>query len=504
MAINFKYYIEKILSVLKVKTFVGGLEVSDLLIRLAHFDGKTWRLAGVRLEPGIIEGGKIKNRDGFVSALRALRSQVFKGRDLKGKTSVIVSLSSISIYSQVFSLPIIEGENMEKAIQLNVQMVSPMEASQAYSGWQTVGEDKDSLRLEILSAFVERTTIDELGQVLLDGGFVAVAVDSRALALARLFREEAAGFDIGKSYVLLSIDNSGMDFLVIRRGHLYFEYFSPWREITDDKGEMSTSAFNTAVTRNLHRLMNFYGQHWPEPLAGVVLSATALRDETTKIVTENFSLPVTELRLKMDQSMSPEWFVVLGCGLRGMKPRSADKEVSLLGIGAAEEFRREQAVVFAKFWRLLVPLTLGLLLASFILSDLFLAQTRNSLEARALPGILSERTKEYSVLAAQAEDFNRSVKFIKGVQDSSFSYGKLWDKISELMSAAGVTPNSFHLDNIDSSVSLSGVAASENQVAALKAALANDPQFANVNLPLSHIKTDVGGVSFSLTFTINH
>lgn len=71
------------MSALRIKTFVGGLEVSDSVMRFAYFDGRTWRLAGVRLEPGIIDGGKIKNRDGFISALQALKSQIFSGHDLK-------------------------------------------------------------------------------------------------------------------------------------------------------------------------------------------------------------------------------------------------------------------------------------------------------------------------------------------------------------------------------------------------------------------------------------
>ncbi len=413
-------------------------------------------------------------------------------------------MSSIGIYSQVFSLPIIEGENLEKAIQLNVQMVSPIEASQAYSGWQKVGEDKASLRLEILSAFVDKSVIDELNQALFDGGFVAAAVDSRALSLARLFREEGIGFDENKSYVLLSIDSSGMDFLIIRRSQLYFEYFSPWREAADEKGEIQISSFNAAITRNLHRVMNFYSQHWPEPLEGVILSATALVDETKKVVAENFSLPVRELRLSMDQSIGPEWFVALGCGLRGVKPRGADKEVSLLGIGAAEEFYREQLIGFMSFWRLLVPLVLGLLVVSFFLSDLFLIQTRHSLEARALPTFSGEQTKEYSTLAAQADDFNRSVKLIESVQSSLFSDGKLWDKISGIMATAGVKPDHLSFQGINSPVALSGTAKSEDQVMAFKSALANDPEFGGVNLPISNIETNPEGVSFSLTFNINH
>ncbi len=503
MKLNFDYYWKKILAALKVRTFVGGLEVSDLVMRLAYFDGKIWQMAGVRLEPGIMETGRIKNRDSFVLALRTLKSQIFKGRDLKRKTNVIVSLSSINIYSQVFNLPIIKGGNLEKAIQLNIQMISPVDTSEAYAGWQMASEDKESLRLEVLSAFIDKNIVDELTKALLDGGFLAVAVESKALALARLLREESVGFNESLPCILLSIDNSGIDFLIIRRGQLYFEYFNSWRDIAGDKNEIQMPVFSAAVTRSLHQVMNFYSQHWQEPLGEIVLSATALVDETKKIVGDNFSLRVRELKLKMSQSIGAEWFVALGCGVRGTKPRSEDKEVSLLGIGAREEFRREQFVSFMNFWRLLVPSALGLILISFLLSDLFLIQARKSLEAQAVFNLSGAQTGEYSALTVQAQDFDRSVSFIETVQKSFFSKSKLWGRISGIMSANGIKPNHFSFQDPNSPVTLSGVAKSESQIAAFKDALAKDSEFSNVELPLSAIKSSLEGLSFSLTFKLS-
>lgn len=503
MKLNYNYYLDKILTALRVRSFVGGIEISDLVIRFVYFDGKVWHLAGVRLEPGIIEGGRIKNRDQFISALQALKSQLFKGRDLKKKINAVVSLSSINVYSQVFSLPIIEGENLEKAIQLNIQMVSPVDASQAYSGWQMAGEDKGALRLEVLSAFIDKNTVDELNRALFDGGFAAVAVESRALALSRLFREQGMGFDDGRPYVLLSLDNSGIDFLIIRHGQLYFEYFNPWRDIAGDKGEIEIPAFRAAVTRSLHQVMNFYGQHWPEPLKEVILSATALKEEIKNIIADNFSLSVRELGLKMDQSIGSEWFVALGCGIRGTKPRGSDKEVTLLGIGVGESFHREQLINFLGFWRLLVPLVLGLLLLAFVLSDLFLIQSGRTLEAQTSFGPSNEQNNEHSALSAQALDFNRSIKFIESVRNSSTYKGRLWTKVSGIASASGVVIDRFTFSDPSSPMSLSGRADSEEKISFFRDALTRDPEFSGVNLPFSGITSCPGGSCFSLTFQLN-
>lgn len=499
---KFRTYLEKVLAALRVRTFIGGMEVSDVALRFVYFDGEAWRMSGMRLEPGVIESGKIKKYDQLVATLKTLKSKVFGQRGVKRKINVIVSLGSINIYSQVFSLPIIEGENLDKAIKLNVQMVSPMETSQAYSGWQLVGKDQESLRLEILSAFIDRSTVDETSRAFWDAGFLIVVMEPRALALARVLREEGEGFDMRSAYIMVGLDNSGLDFLIIRRGQLYFEYFIPWRDVMDDKGQISMPTFEAIITRSLHQVMNFYSQHWPEPISEVVLSTIAFSKETTKIINDNFTLTVRELKLRTVEGVSQEWFIALGCGLRGLKPRSKDKDISLLDVGAEEEFRRERLITFTDFWRLLTPVSLGFLLALFLLADLFLIQTHQSLESQSLFGLGSKRAKENQALQAQAADFNRSVAMIKSVQDATFLQGKFLEKIRALMASSGLTLNKLTFRSPGFPVSLSGLAGSEDQIVSFKKALEEDPAFGDVDLPLSGIRSGPGGPSFSMTFQL--
>ncbi len=502
MVQKLKYYLDKLLAILRVRPLVVGLEISDAVLRLAYFDGKTWRLNGIRLAPGIIEAGKIKNHDQFVAALRELKSRSFFGREAKKKVNAIVSLSSINIYSQVFSLPIIEGENFDKAIQLNIQMVSPAEISQTYSGWQKVGEDQGALRLEILSAFIDRPTVDELSRALFDAGFLVVILESRALALARVLREQAEGVDANNPYIMFDLDNSGLDFLIIRRSQLYFEYFVPWRDVMDEKGQISMSSFEAAITRSLHQVVNFYSQHWPEPLGEIVLSATALKDEAQKTIKDNFPFVVKELSLRLGRSIGPEWFVALGCSLRGIKPRSQDKEMSLLGIGAEEEFRREQLTNFADFWRLLMPLALGMLLVLFLLADLFLLRTRQSLESQSLFNLNEVQAKENQALQDRARDFNKEVAWIGGAEKATVFRSKFLGKISGLLVSHGIIADRLVFGSPDAPIIISGVAQSETRIADLKKAIEGDPAFQAVSLPLSDVRPGQSGVSFSMTFRL--
>lgn len=494
---------EKLLSLLRVRSLSGGLEISDAILHLAFFDGERWRLAGARLAPGVMESNRIKDYAKFVAALKSLKTDIFGPSGAKRKMNVVVSLSSLNIYTQVFSLPIIEGENLDKAIQLNIQMVSPVETSEAYSGWQLVGQDQGSLRLEVLSAFIERAVVDEINKALFEAGFISVAMESRALALARLSREEGVGIDLARSYIVLSLDNSGLDFVVVRNGQLYFEYFNPWKDIMDERGQIPMLVFEAEFTRSLQQVLNFYGQHWTEPISEVIVSATALSDKVGEIIKNNFSLPVRELSLKNVSGIGPEWFVALGCGLRGLKPRSKDKEVSLLGVGAEEQFRREQFIEFLRLWRVLVPVALGVLLAAFALADAFTLETAEFLETGSVISLTSEQQRELNDLTAKAQEFNASAAMIKSVEDNWLFKTELLGKIDLILSSSSVSLDRFAFQSKTAPVFLSGFAKSENLIINFKNALEADSEFTSVNLALTDIKPDPrGGYSFSLTFSL--
>ncbi len=496
------YYTPKILSLLRIRPFIGGLEISDVALRFAYYSGNMWHLTAVPLEPGTLESGKIKDREKFILALKTLRAGLSAGSK-RYKISVVVSLSSISIYSQVFSLPIVKGENLDRAVQLNIEMVSPIDTSQAYSGWQAVGEDQGSLRLEILSAFIDRAVVDEIKKALLEADFIPVVMESRALALTRLLREEGAGMgvDVKKSYILISIDGSGVDFLIIRLGQLYFEYFNPWQDIMNEKGQISSEAFETAVIRNLHQVMNFYGQHWTEPISEVILSAAALKDEAKKVVADNFPFIVRELSLK-DQEVAPEWFIALGCGLRGRNPRRNDREMSLLGIGPQEEYYHEQFILFASFWRVLMPMALGLLFVAFALTHFFLAETLSGLEAKTVSNSGSSEFQEVQTLQASAVDFNHEIDLFKATKAQQISKANLILKIRAIAALNGATINRIYFQNADIPLILSGEVPANDNLTALKDALGKDPSFKNVNLNLSDIHVDSQGITFSITFTL--
>ena len=381
-------------------------------------------------------------------------------------------------------------------------MISPIELSQAYSGWQPVDKNQNESKLEILTAFVKKAFVDEISALLEKAEFSPIAMESGALSLARLFREQAVEFESDKFYLLASIDNRGLQFLIIRRGQLHFEYFNSWKDIQGDAKQISWQDFEAAVKRNLHQVLTFYGTHWSEPITEVFLLTNTFGKEVSRIIKENFSLAVRELKLKLDQPIGRELFEVVGSVLRAEIPRFKDRDINLFGITVQEEFRRRQIIDFLKFWGMLVSSSLGILLLALVISYSFLVSMRHSLKSQLSFSTTGAESEQINSLKSQIIGFNRSVSFVSSVQNSLKPKMLILDKISSLANSEGVTIDKLHLQGSGSPATLSGEVKSQDQLLNFKNALATDPAFDSVNLPLSDIQPRNGGLSFTINFVL--
>jgi Tfp pilus assembly protein PilN len=101
---------------------------------------------------------------------------------------------------------------------------------------------------------------------------------------------------------------------------------------------------------------------------------------------------------------------------------------------------------------------------------------------------------------ASSTDFNNEVAMISGVEaNQDPSYG-IMDDISTISAANGVTISRLSFSSLQTPLTLSGLASSEAQVLAFKAALEADSHISQVTLPLSAIQPAGTNYSFSLTF----
>jgi hypothetical protein len=495
-------WFKKLLRLTGAQPLAGGLEISDTSIRFCRSSNGGWKLMDVRLPPGILKMGKVQEPSKFVQALKLLHRQITERA--YHRVNVVVSLGSLGVYSKAFALPLLEGEGLEKAIALNLQMLSPADAAQLYSGWEVLRRNDETGTLEVLGAFVDAHAVDEISGALFEAGFLAVAVEPKALSIVRLVRTWASGFNPETPYLVVVVDEGGIDFLVLRRGRLYFEYLHPWSEIQGEKGgPLALSVLEETVVRNLNQLLNFYTQQWEGTVQQMVLVAASLGPQIEKIVKDNFQITVNNFQFRAGSAAPPSSFPALGSALRQPSFTRRDKELNLLGREARNEVVRQTVLEVLRFWRVALPVIAGVLLAAFVAADLFLGNIKASLEKTASSFQEDGQLKELQALEASAARFNRLVLMVHSAQEALTQKSSILEDVFRMATAHSVTVRRFQFGGQNEPAALAGEAPSEGDILGFKKALEGDGRFKNLVLPIADIHPAVQGLTFSMQFSVS-
>lgn len=499
-----KAIIDKIRNLFNFRPRAGGLEISDSSARFAYLDGQSWELAGRRLPAGLLENGVIKDRLAFVGVLSDLRTEISnKYNSFKRRQSidVVVSLNSVHFYTHVFSLPMTSNHSFNRAVELNIEMVSPAEASKIYSGWQVISEDRAASKAEILSSFADRSLVDNLIAAVKEAGFLPIALEPSPLSLARFLREASSSFDAGKNYIMLRLDNSGLDILVVREGQIHFNYFNSWNDMQADGRQTTLAGLQETIVNSLHRVLNFYGSSWTDRPADIIVSATAFQKETSETIAEKFPFLNVRVLGSRKENLGAEWFPAIGAGVRGLVFRFRDRDISLLGISVQEEFRRQQLSEFFQFWSAVVSLSLWFMLAVFAAFDFYLGNLKASVGLQTF-SVTEEQKKQVDDFSTGASDFNRAVSFISAAESKISPKINVIDKIKSVADGQNISISKLSFRGYGSPLSLSAIASSKDQIASFKKSLESDQYFSNVDLNIAGIESTGGGYSFTITFGI--
>ncbi len=489
----------RLLSLLRVRALPSGLEVSDQVLRLAYRAGKEWTGVSVVLAPGVMERGEVKDRAALASALRALRAKVPALKHKGKKMNVVVSLDSAGVYTQSFTLPKLAGEELKKAIDLNVQMSSPDDIDKSYFGTRVLAEDIANNRLEVSAAFVPRRIVDALAETLFNEGFVALRVESRAISLVRMVRSVVlSSVDMVRPYLIVDLDNEGIDFLVMKNGEMYFEYPMPWRGVADVKGQIPIAQFDSALSMGLRQMFNFYRQHWQESLAGILVIAPAFTDETVRVVRDaSGGVPVIPIMLS---SPPTEWLVALGAGMHDGGHDNGKGEIDLSGEAAADRYHEERIIDLLGFWSVVMPSALALLIATLALASSFLGGMVS--QAAALPVGNPATSQKVIALAASSTVFNNEVALVGAAQANADTSHMILDVLDTIAASSSVMVSRVTLQGQNAPIFLSGTAATETDIVQFKNLVQENRNFGTVNLPLSGIQPAGSAYSFSMTFPL--
>ncbi|MBI4119390.1 MAG: hypothetical protein HY456_00910 [Parcubacteria group bacterium] len=489
--------IENFVRLLTPQGLSGGLEISDAAVRFLSIK-KGFKNFAYRLPPGIIAGGRIKDRANAIAVLTALKDQVEPQK--KKKIRVVVSVPADNIFVQTFQLPIAAKENLADAAEFNLKMLSPMGKEGAFSDWQVVGETYD--QLELLAAFAPSAVIDGYIDVLRTAGFNVIAIEFPALSIIRLIRESGVSVDIKTPYILLNIASEGLDFMVMRNGNPYFDYFHPWGLTQGGARQISWSDFEDTVIHEVKRILNFYNSHWGK-IENLILIAPAFQDRLSDLITKTFSLKVQPLALRNYGSLPSTWFVALGSAFRSVMPRSRDSFISLMSTGVRQEYFREELLILTGFWRNIVMTALVFGIISFIFVLGIINRISASLQGQMKGfAVTTADVAELQKLQDQAKTFNRLVDLTARAEASKIDWALFFRALAKL-AGPRVSIDRITVSSLSSPVFISGTALNETEVFAFQKRLEDQKGFDEVTLPLTSIRQSVGGrTGFELNFRL--
>ena len=112
----------------------------------------------------------------------------------------------------------------------------------------------------------------------------------------------------------------------------------------------------------------------------------------------------------MGQPISSEWLVALGCNLRGAVGEKSSNEINFLGVELEDKFRAESLLVFLELWRVVVPIALVILIATFTFAGFILTSERLDIEVNYGGGPIANNG--IVALVASSSIFNNEVAAI--------------------------------------------------------------------------------------------
>ncbi|MFA5172827.1 MAG: hypothetical protein WC435_00280 [Candidatus Paceibacterota bacterium] len=496
-------YLTRFLSMLSQTPPVGGLEISESFLRFSLFSGKNLSTASLKLPPGIVGRGRVENVQQFKEALKVLKNKLSGIYSEKEKVNVIVSLPFSKTYLQVFKIPVVSEKGLSEAIRLNMQMISPIPIETAYCDSEKIGQEEATGQTEFLGAFAPIQESDAFSSVLKEAGFNPIAIEFPILSLARFFSEEGHGFDIFKPYLFLQVSSEGVDFIILRNGKLYFDYFVSWKSIQGTAKEITQEAFNSSIAKAFQQVLNFYSGRWGNDLKMAVVLAQGGTFEAIKNLGERFGLEVTPFSLIDFPNIDQNWLVTLSLAMRGRMPRGKDKFITLSRVDTEDEYRNEQIATFSKFWRNISLLVLGFFLAILFFSSYFLKNALEKVENDNFGSGISSQSQVMADLASLkegAQAFNRLVSAVKESEKERIIWSDFFEKIY-VLAGNDISLSRIFYQSSNVPIVLSGKAGSVEKILSFRDRIMEEKEFSEVNLPLSNVSQAGPEVLFNLSFS---
>lgn len=483
------------------KKAVAGLQVTNSDLRFLEFTldrGNILikRSATLRLPPGIIEHGRVKDKPNFIAALKNLRGSISKTES--ENVNVVLTIPTGDVYAQAFNIPKVAKSGLEEAVNLNLQVISPIPIDRTYYSWKVVGEGGNGGpgQIELLGVFVEKNIIEDYTDCLEASGFGIAAIEFSSLSMARLLSYYKV-IDNKSSYLLIKMTQEGLIFMILKNGNLYFDYFHSWDKFTGEGKGVTIDSINDIIYSEGQRIMNFYASHWGGNIKNIVLITPALVEEMSEFIKKTYPA----LSLYALSSDKENLHGVRGAALRGATQSPLEADINLMNPARFSAFYEDQIIIFTGFWRNVVITIMAFLLIAYGLTDIFLRNRATEARGMAVGGE-TPGASELAALENKASQFN---SLLANVETFKVPDPNLYEHFSQINSVldSGIELGRLRLQGGVSEAIVDGIGRDQETVIAFKNRLTALQNVQDVQLPLNNIQPQPDGrVSFSISFKL--
>lgn len=497
-----KNLFEKLSRILTPRVPIGGIELTNTDIVFVGFDMGSQpviQLAQKTAAP-LFEN----HQDDYAQltttlsdALGRLRAQIpYKPNR---RMPVALSIPDTLIYTQVFSLPILQGDDFENAVKLNLQTISPIDFESAYCDWKQLGDASlEATSVQVLASFVDKNLINALERALSLSGFYAIAIEQKAASIIRALAGSVEHFDKTKSHCLVHITSDGISLSLIKGSTFCFNRSLGWPSVvisSSNAREIAFKDFKEIVVSELRSVLNFYSNRFQDTISTIYIIAPGIADEVKNIIAGDFSTPVLPVVLQGERTVSQEWVVPFGAAARGLLARSIDTDISLTPQNTETHYFQSQVISFLSLWRTIIAVVSVVLLAVFLGTYWFLNSFHQSIALSQLTAKPNAQMEELNLLRQEAAAFNQNVAAGLDVALARV----LWPGIlSDIYSIAGSDAIVTHVSIQAEAkvVTIEAKGANEQVAVDFKNKLLSLPYIQSADVPLDGIVQDGSMVSF--------
>ena len=455
-----------------------GVEINDLVIRVAYFRNKKKFIKNntekeiVLIEEilpvDVILNGVIKDKEFLTKTLKNIW-----GKEKLNNKYAIISIPEDKVYSNLFPFPkAVINEQLKQAVTLAIDFQLPFKKDDVYIGWENNLNSNNSN--EVIISAVPKGIINDYIEVLNNADIDILALESHIASIAHSIK-----LNEGETTLITKENQDSVTLFVLKDNALKFSRTLPAFFLQEEE----------SLTNEISKIKNSFENEYKEEVAKLPLIKATIRDEYAKYLEANNSI-----------ESATKWLISIGAAIRGEIPKDEDKMISLLPVGTVEAYKYQKIKTFIVLIRNIIIGVSIFFLFAFLATYFYifsLSQTIKNVSTNALVSPISKDMVEKENLIQRIN----SISVVStSILSNTVSWSTLIDEINSRV-ISGITIFNFGATSISEKIYISGIASNREILNKFKKTLQDSTYLANVELPITNLEQK-GDIPFSITFMI--